>query len=77
MPIVDAHTFLSKSFDYLVVGGGTSGLVVAARFVSDSNRQTKLTTHRLSENPAVTVGVIEAGENHAGDPTVDIPGAYQ
>jgi len=37
---------LNQTFDYLVVGGGTAGLAVAAR---------------LSENPAVSVAVIEAG----------------
>lgn len=36
------------SFDYLVVGGGLAGLVVAAR---------------LAEDPHVTVGVIEAGQD--------------
>ena len=34
------------SFDYVIVGGGTGGLVVA---------------NRLSENPNVTVAVVEAG----------------
>ena len=37
---------LNQTFDYLVVGGGTAGLAVAAR---------------LSENPAISVAVIEAG----------------
>lgn len=35
-----------RSFDYVIVGGGTAGLTVA---------------NRLSENPFVTVAVIEAG----------------
>lgn len=37
---------------------GTAGLTVAAR---------------LSENPDVTVGVIEAGKYRIGDPFIDIP----
>lgn len=59
MPIVDTQVFISKTLDYLVVGGGTSGLVLATR---------------LSDNPNITIGVIEAGQDHAGDPAVTVPG---
>ncbi|CAE6427427.1 unnamed protein product, partial [Rhizoctonia solani] len=55
----DATDFSSKSFDYVVVGGGTAGLTVAAR---------------LAENPDTTVGVIEAGEYRPDDPVIDTPG---
>ncbi|KAK3944450.1 hypothetical protein QBC46DRAFT_251846 [Diplogelasinospora grovesii] len=44
-----------RSFDYIIVGGGTAGLTVA---------------NRLTENPAITVAVIEAGsfvENVVGN----------
>jgi choline dehydrogenase len=37
----------SKVFDYVIIGGGTAGLVLATR---------------LSENPDVRVAVLEAGE---------------
>jgi len=56
-----AEDFLKHEYDYIVVGGGTAGLVVAAR---------------LTENPDVTVGVLEAGKNRLGDPLVDVPAAF-
>lgn len=50
---------LSKSYDYLVVGGGLAGLTLANRLTEDSGKQ---------------VLVLEAGEGHLNDPLVDIPG---
>lgn len=49
-----------NTFEYVIVGGGTAGLVLAAR---------------LTENPHTTVGVIEAGEDHTTHPDFIIPGA--
>lgn len=43
------------SFDYIVIGAGTSGLVVA---------------NRLSEDPSVTVAVIEPGTDQRNNPNV-------
>jgi hypothetical protein len=57
----DAERFATSSYDYLIVGGGTAGLTVAAR---------------LSKNGRYTVGVLEAGGSGMGDPIVDIPGKY-
>lgn len=57
----DASSFASQEFDYVICGGGTAGLVLASR---------------LSENPDVTVGVIEAGGNHLNDPLVDTPAMF-
>lgn len=53
--------FLKQPYDFIVVGGGTAGLAIAAR---------------LTENPDVTVGVIEAGKNRLGDPLVDTPAMF-
>ena len=44
--------------DYIIVGGGTSGLVLASR---------------LTENPALRVIVFETGLNHAEDTRVNVP----
>ncbi|KAI2623807.1 hypothetical protein GGS21DRAFT_494132 [Xylaria nigripes] len=50
---------MSESFDYIVVGGGTSGLVVAAR---------------LTEAADVSVLVIEAGADKRDEPALYTPG---
>ncbi len=49
------------SFDYIIVGAGTSGLVVA---------------NRLSENPSVTVAVIEPGTDQRDNVNVTDPAAF-
>lgn len=54
----DGASFASQTFDYVIVGGGTAGLAVAAR---------------LAENSSVTVGVIEAGQYIVNDPLIDTP----
>jgi choline dehydrogenase-like flavoprotein len=39
---------LSRAYEYVIIGGGTAGLAVAAR---------------LTEDPMINVLVLEAGEN--------------
>lgn len=49
----------SGFFDFVIVGAGTSGLVVASR---------------LTENENIRVLVLEAGKNRLGDPKIVIQG---
>ncbi|KAF3396603.1 Oxygen-dependent choline dehydrogenase [Talaromyces pinophilus] len=48
----------SSTFDYVIVGGGAAGLVLAAR---------------LTEDPTIRVGVIESGKSRLGDMNVEMP----
>jgi choline dehydrogenase-like flavoprotein len=59
--LCDVEEFISQNYDYVVVGGGTAGLCVAAR---------------LTENPDVRVGVIEAGANRMDDKLISTPSLY-
>ncbi|KAI4154920.1 MAG: hypothetical protein L6R39_001317 [Caloplaca ligustica] len=56
---LSAAAFAASTFDYLIAGGGTAGLTLAAR---------------LTEDPTITVGVIEAGVDRSDDPKVLTPG---
>ncbi|KAG6829935.1 hypothetical protein H0H87_009695 [Tephrocybe sp. NHM501043] len=61
MDIEDVTDVLSKTYDFVIAGGETAGLTVAAR---------------LSENPLITVAVLEAGNNTIDDPLTAIPARY-
>lgn len=59
MGLATIEEFISQPFDYIVVGGGTAGLTVAAR---------------LTEDTKIRVGVIEAGSARLDDANILIPG---
>jgi choline dehydrogenase-like flavoprotein len=53
--------FVQREYDYVICGGGTAGLVLAAR---------------LTETPNVTVAVLEAGGNGLNDLLIDAPNLF-
>lgn len=61
LPAQSVDSFLSRRFTHLIIGGGTAGLVVATR---------------LSENPNITVGVLEAGPPAFDEPIINVPGRF-
>ncbi|KAF9040114.1 GMC oxidoreductase [Panaeolus papilionaceus] len=61
MPFVTAADVQDKTYDYVIVGGGTSGLALATR---------------LSEDSIVSVLVLEAGPQNLKDAKIDMPGQF-
>lgn len=59
--LCSVEDFVSQDYDYVIVGGGTAGLCVAAR---------------LTENPDVKVAVLEAGADRMDDKQISTPSMY-
>ncbi|KAJ3553827.1 hypothetical protein NM688_g3411 [Phlebia brevispora] len=56
--IVSKHMLIKSTYDFIIIGGGTAGNVLA---------------NRLSSNKAVNVLVIEAGGSDVGDIGIEVP----
>ena len=54
-PLTHSTKTSAQTFDYLIIGGGTSGLTLA---------------NRLSEIPNITIAIIEAGDSVLNNPNV-------
>ncbi|KAL1410798.1 hypothetical protein Q8F55_001740 [Vanrija albida] len=61
-PITDGASVNGKTYDYVIVGGGLTGIVLATRLSEDANRK---------------VLVIEAGKDEEQNPDVTEASAYQ
>jgi len=51
--------FVSQNFDFVITGGGTEGLALAAR---------------LFEDPDTAAGFLEACKNRISEPNILVPG---
>jgi choline dehydrogenase len=58
---MSVQDFTSREYDFVICGGGTAGLVIAAR---------------LTEDPNVSVAVLEAGGNGLDDLLIDGPNLF-
>ncbi|KAG6828182.1 hypothetical protein H0H92_008841 [Tricholoma furcatifolium] len=61
MTTTEGADLANNTFDFVIVGGGTAGLALAVR---------------LTEDPNVSVAVLEAGGNTIDDPAIEIPGQF-
>ncbi|KAF9463702.1 GMC oxidoreductase [Collybia nuda] len=61
MPFVTVADVKDKVYDFVIIGGGTAGLLIAGR---------------ISQNVSTTVLVLDAGKSNLGDPVIVRPGQF-
>lgn len=73
---VDNSESEAPSYILPSTGGGTAGVTLSARYVLRYVVHGKIPDagERLSEDPSLVVGLIEAGTTHFDDPMIDVPG---
>ena len=75
--VIERATASNTTYDYIIAGGGLSGLTIADRLTENPAGKCGNTSQCiLAKTFLVTVLVVEAGPFDAGDPGVLIPGDY-
>jgi choline dehydrogenase-like flavoprotein len=72
---------LSKSYDFIIIGGGTAGLALANRLTENPDTnvlvlEAGLARLEVSEFSCTTIGFMEYSINCKQDPKINIPALF-